>query len=451
MPTDPETALLQMRAAIGAALADGERRLCVDVQTPELQASTRGFDPELLARFALAAADSLASASAPTDDEPLLLMHTMSAALRAQLLLREGINADRVRLTCPSWGDAGGPPSSPLVIVGPDHEAESDESRMSRERALSAGSPLVLLNWRPAASLDSASIAQLRAAPLRRRLGFDASWAPPDGFELVYEILPLALRQKEGGADGGGGGGAASKVVLRRSYPQPWVMLCDSGTGYEEKERYARRPDAARLLETASDLARREGTAESALKSAVGGAAVGDAPQSPMPNAAPRVGASRRAKPGVGSAGGSSADADLAAHANGAHPCRAYCWPALQDDHTALRAYATACRLRLAGGGAAAPPYAQIEGTWHLFGATDAQWSSRPLELAACGLLRFDGDVAVLEPLVVDVSSNADESGDEARWRRTLADLAETIARRGKLRSLRVPDDARLTRTLEYS
>ena len=61
LPDEPETCLLQMRAAIKAAIDSGHQKLVVDIEVPQLDASSRGFDANLLARFAVAAAQCCAA------------------------------------------------------------------------------------------------------------------------------------------------------------------------------------------------------------------------------------------------------------------------------------------------------------------------------------------------------------------------------------------------------
>jgi hypothetical protein len=63
-----------MRAAVRAAISD-DAHLWVDIAVPALDASSRGFDARLLARFALGAAQELDAAAAADCGPPVLLAH----------------------------------------------------------------------------------------------------------------------------------------------------------------------------------------------------------------------------------------------------------------------------------------------------------------------------------------------------------------------------------------
>ena len=84
LPENPETAELQLRSGLRAALDAGERRILLDVRVPELDAASRGFMPQLLARFALAASQEAAVGNLPV----LTLCHSLDASMQASLLTR---------------------------------------------------------------------------------------------------------------------------------------------------------------------------------------------------------------------------------------------------------------------------------------------------------------------------------------------------------------------------
>eukprot|EP00966_Prymnesium_polylepis_P013631 314499-Prymnesium_polylepis.1 len=106
LPENPETAELQLRSGLRAALDAGERRIAIDVRVPELDASSRGFVPQLLARFALATAQEAAVGTQPA----LALIHSLDASMQASLLARERAFGEGEVPTVVSLGPLAPPP-----------------------------------------------------------------------------------------------------------------------------------------------------------------------------------------------------------------------------------------------------------------------------------------------------------------------------------------------------
>ena len=146
---------------------------------PELEPTSRGYDVDAHAMLAITAAQCLLDAHGAAE----LLVHNLDCALRAQLLLRETVFADRIVVRCAAWrGDGAAsdraPGATPLVVVGPDDDSEAAEMRSMRTDALRSGTPVVLFNHRPLGV----------GGRLRKRLGVELSWSPQRDEELAFEV-----------------------------------------------------------------------------------------------------------------------------------------------------------------------------------------------------------------------------------------------------------------------
>jgi hypothetical protein len=147
----------------------------------------------------------------------------------AQLLLRGTVLEGRVSVRCAAWAaaEAGGaeesaPPGQPLVVVGPDGEEEPEAMRATRQQAAAGGGALVLLNHRPA-STTAARFSRPRFLGGGGGGGGRRPWSPGAGVELAYEIVPLVLRRESTPGE------PLARVLLRRSYPNPWVLMVGRG------------------------------------------------------------------------------------------------------------------------------------------------------------------------------------------------------------------------------
>ncbi len=217
LPTDPATAATQMTAALSRALDLGKRALAVNIDVPELQTTSRGYDVDAHALLVLAAVQALCREGQGAT--AAVLAHSLDCALRVQLLLRDTVLEERVKVTCAAWvEEAEEEPLEPaaLIVAGPDGEAEAAAMRSARVRAMQTGTPLVLLNHRPA------------RGGLRRLVAFGKGarpWEPEAGVELAYEIVPLVLRREDTPSE------ALARVLLRRRFPEPWTLLVARGRG----------------------------------------------------------------------------------------------------------------------------------------------------------------------------------------------------------------------------
>ena len=154
VPTDPATAASQMSFALTQALDGGKRALAVNIEVPELLPTSRGYDVDAHALIVIAAAQALCREADGTAE---VLVHNLDCALRVQLLLRDSILEGRVSVACAAWlakKDGLGAPKQPqpLLLVGPDGEAEAAAMSLARLQARQAGAPVVQLNHRPSAA-----------------------------------------------------------------------------------------------------------------------------------------------------------------------------------------------------------------------------------------------------------------------------------------------------------
>ena len=204
----------------------------MNIEVPELLPSSRGYDVDAHALLALAAVQAVCREAAATAS---VLTHTLDCALRMQLLLRDTVLEGRVSVHCAAWGaqaEEAAPPGRPLLVVGPDGEAEPDSMRATRQQAAAGGGTLVLLNHRPASSTTA------RFGRPRFLGGGRRPWSPSAGVELAYEIVPLVLRRESVPGE------SLARVLLRRSYPNPWVLMVSrrDSDGYIEVARRETRP-----------------------------------------------------------------------------------------------------------------------------------------------------------------------------------------------------------------
>ena len=180
LPENPETAELQLRSGLRAALDAGERRVSLDIRVPSSTPSSRGFVPTLLARFALAAAQEAAVGSSPA----LTLLHSLDGSMQASLLVREREYDDAERPIVVSLGSPLAPSAEelaaharPIVIVGPSGAEEHPLASGVRKGA-AAEQALVLLNFEPSAGL------------LRRVMGAATRHAPAEFVSAFEMVLP---------------------------------------------------------------------------------------------------------------------------------------------------------------------------------------------------------------------------------------------------------------------
>eukprot|EP00325_Prymnesiales_sp_UTEX-LB-985_P000714 CAMPEP_0174698938 /NCGR_PEP_ID=MMETSP1094-20130205/4379_1 /TAXON_ID=156173 /ORGANISM="Chrysochromulina brevifilum, Strain UTEX LB 985" /LENGTH=366 /DNA_ID=CAMNT_0015896185 /DNA_START=64 /DNA_END=1161 /DNA_ORIENTATION=+ len=269
LPDDPSRCLLQMRSALRQAVNAGSTHLMINIQVPALDAASRGFDARLLAKHGIALAEECAAASgsksaaSAADAQPLLLVHSLAAAL-------ETIRAGGAFEVIPLGAGVGSSTSMgateaieradrPVVIIGPfGDDPEDDLSRRARAIA-----PLVvLLNHWPTEISTSPQAGGLGALARRalesvRRPDMLPSLTPP--FEVAFELLPLVLQSAPVRGDlDSAGVVVAAKAVLCRRWASPWSLLVDpDGAGYVEVRRFKSRPRSATLqdaIRTAAGL-----------------------------------------------------------------------------------------------------------------------------------------------------------------------------------------------------
>ena len=170
---------MAMRTSVREALCDGQCRMLIDMQVPALDSSSRGFEPKLLARFAIGVAQEVDSKCGADAGPPMLLAHGLGTALACTQEARDTVFAAHDKrasvLTLAPGGDAAttyedasGTPldadalrrlaetDCPLVIVGPAGEPEHNLARIWRT---DTDSPrvIVLLNHRPLSVEDPSS------------------------------------------------------------------------------------------------------------------------------------------------------------------------------------------------------------------------------------------------------------------------------------------------------
>ena len=308
MPDEPEVCLLQMRSAIREAIEAGTSRLWIDIGVPELDSSSRGFDPEIFASFALGAAQEL---DAP-DKAPVLLAHGLTTALATTKVVRDatfadGIGAALVMPLEPGGGfdeaasdddddDDDNPAAQrlaqsvcPLIILGPangqDEHAFAQQWRTQKQEE---DRIVLLLNHRPSGNEQPPRFAGGVRNLARRVVGRPPAAPPilpplPPSYEVVFELMPVVLQQsaltgrRGGGGSSGDGGGQpppeqqqqqqqheedpflsargrsrfVPKAVLVRRYPAAWTLLADGDdTGYEEVRSFNNRPGSAAVLDS---------------------------------------------------------------------------------------------------------------------------------------------------------------------------------------------------------
>ena len=239
LPENPETAELQLRSGLRAALDAGERRILLDVRVPELDAASRGFMPQLLARFALAASQEAAVGNLPV----LTLCHSLDASMQASLLTREIELGDGELPQIVALGPLApaaeelAAHEGPVIVVGPSGAAEHPLSSGVRKGA-SAQQPIVLLNFAPPPGL------------VGRVLGATARSATPE-YTSAFEMVPVALRKLEADGDTAAPNNyrVVPKALLRRRYPEAWKLLVNAGgAGYVEVRSFDTRPSEAALV-----------------------------------------------------------------------------------------------------------------------------------------------------------------------------------------------------------
>ncbi|KAL1507962.1 hypothetical protein AB1Y20_007566 [Prymnesium parvum] len=375
----PEATELQLRSALREAVAQCETRVSVDIRVPELDAASRGFVPQLLARFALAAAGECAQAGRP----PLLLFHSTDAAMQAALIARESEFGEGRAPTVVSLHPIA--PSAdticghqgPLVVVGPSGSAEHEVARGAIHSAHQQ-QVVVLLNYAP-----------------RSEINQDAtSSRVPRGFVTAFEVLPLAVRTPEGAALRLGAG-SVMKVVLQRHYPHPWKLLVNAyGRSYTEMRSFETRPAEEALLEEVSAVIKKSSS---------------------------------------GATGGTTERSQAATDIAMPNGVRAYDWGEIDAPGAeAYRWYVASCVLRLKYGCSAAKASGEqwasdkLPGTLHIFGTDGGERAAREAKLVACALCRLDADGpcrACLDEVAISKEMQIYD------WCARLVEAAETIAR----------------------
>ena len=463
LPDDPDTCLLQMRAALDAALQDGHRRLCVDISVPALDAASRGFEAVLLARFSIAAAQACYDSDQSSGAlPPQLLVHSLSTALEI---------TKQARL-CSTLVDEDGDPcvlplgpaldlssehaeravqyseSRATVIVGPfGGEAEHEVSR--RARTAHGRAKIVLLNCRVAESsilgadedaadedaTPSSSSGWRQRSPgalarvfrnVARRRSLLAK--APESFVVAFDLCPVLMRSAPVNDDPSAAPAAlslrerelvpdpSSRAVLCRRYPAPWALLVDMrGDGYVDAGSFDTRPSDEALLG-----AIRRVTDDGMLRDnapSVPASAQPSIPRAPLPE--------QRAAP---------------------------IWPALAPEIEAREWcelergppvefgwYTAGVLLRMRCAPNAGNEQWDMDKqptTVHLFAASVEGWRARPPRLAACALLLLDETAAgqarlvqlcVDEAMEGEATGGVDASGAEGRWAARLVAAAEGI------------------------
>ena len=444
LPDDPERSLLQMRASLRATL-DASHRVWVDIKTPSMDGASRGFEPKLLARFALGAAQEIDGAFGSECGPPVILAHGLATGLeltqqtRDTLLAGSGGTAAIVPLA-PGSDEVGSmvDPDAlarladgicPVVVVGPFEAAEHAVARAAREES-DGGRVVLLLNHRPVDATET------RRVGLFSRLSKALGPPPPPplltpmptGYEAAFELIPLALAksalvrgQLPPDADADSGFSFIPKAVLCRRYPIAWALLVDgNGLGYEDAKSFDRRPGPAALIDAVGRHVRTkqgddDGVADTGLYEGVGaggGASMGERATGPTGPTMP-TGVEYRTWQQIDSA-------------------------PIQDD--AIRWYTAGCLLRMredaardsagAGGRRVDTVSDEYPNAVHLFAAEPDGWRARRVELTGCALLLLDsatpgdgdgrGGCVRVEQLAVAAGASP--------WSMTLLDAAESLA-----------------------
>ena len=441
LPDDPERCLLQLRASLRESL-EASRRVWVSIEVPTLDGASRGFDPKLLARFALSAAQEIDGAYGAECGPPVVLAHGLATTLaltqeaRNTAFPSSGGEAAVVPLGAESSESGGGgdtlgsmadpaalarltESACPVLIVGPFGEAEHRLARTCREDS-DPSRVVLLFNHRP----DEAS---KKKAPLARLAGLARRALPPSpppllrplpaAYDAAFELLPLTLVDSavlrgekapplpiglDDDDSGRGRGAFVPKAVLCRRYPAPWVLLADAdGAGYVEVRSFDRRPGPAGLIDAVGRHVRERQPVTSG-----GGGGGGD--EGALSTGDGSAASSTDARP-PGESGGVTMPDGV--------KCRT--WSQIErapitDDE--IKWYSASCLLRMRDARAraesnpataSAPPRLdtsndESESAIHLFAAEPKGWISSPVRLAACALL------------VLDSLAPTDESGSDA-------------------------------------
>ena len=442
LPDEPDTCLLQVRAALQSAAKAGKSALWVDLCVPELDFGSRGFDPDIMQKFAVAIAQELDAASGTA---PNVLVHGSgcSDVIRAAM---QGASFTEGRGAIPviplddlndneeeaeiALGSLDGVERA-AFIIGPFGDAP--EHRLSRAFKAS-GKRVLVFNHRP---ISEASPGEGGVGGLMRRIVGRSPPPPmlpplPDGFEVGFELVPVVVQQKvqdDGGTPREEGDGrpapvtaqpreVPTKAVLLRRFPADWALLVNvDGTGYQEAASYEQRPSLMSITSEAASFASGppeqpspQAQRQPVLQEPVAARVVpAEPPSAPPPATLPD---------GV--------------------VCKS--WREIDEatDGSAFEWYTAACLLRLREAKARKGAESRDDGTlWdadqavgamHLFAADEDGWRSRPVRLSAHALLLLD-QTGAGERGQAQLSQVSVAALDSSRWVGPLLDAAESLAR----------------------
>ena len=309
LPDSPDTCLLQLRKAVQEALDAGSTRLWIDVNVPELDSNSRGFDPDILGKFALGAAQELDAFAArgAAGSSPVILAHGLTTALAATKAVRDANFADGIGAACVvplipgsaaddddaedegSIADDEGlarlaaSSTCPLLILGPaTGQAEHGLSQQWRTKDDAQERVMLLFNHRPERGDEGPTASGSRrpgsrlAALARGLVGSPPPpppilLDPPASFDIVFELAPLALQDaalnrgaSRAAASGDGSAPPSAdsflsvrgrisfvpKAVLVRRFPAAWALLANADdSGYREVRSFERRPKGPSLID----------------------------------------------------------------------------------------------------------------------------------------------------------------------------------------------------------
>lgn len=488
LPNEPDTCLLQVRKAIQEALDAGSQRLWIDINVPELDYSSRGFDPDIMGKFAAGVAQELDA----DDGAPVIFAHGLTSALAATKAVRNANFADGFGSVCVvPLGSGGGEddddnegiallansPARPLVILGPaTGQPEHPLSRKWRSDMESQGRVLLLFNHRPAQDergranpsepnrLTSFARGLIGRPPPPPPILLD----PPASFDVVFELAPVVLQDSRLNRPSTAtaatdapppppppgesflsvrGRPFVPKAVLVRRFPSSWALLVNADdSGYEEVKAFERRPRGASMVDLTGRHVRKR---QQALRQ--------------QPDDADEVSGSGE----LGGAGGEATERGVggagvapSGRSSGVLPgglpegVEARTWAELDaGSDGSFKWYQSACLLRLraasarkaAADAASTATETSVDGDamWtddrnenaiHLYAAEASGWRAHPVRLAACALLLLDASgPGVATMPVIEVS----EAGQRV-WVAQLLEAAEGLARARAQTTLRV-------------